>query len=227
MMSTGDFNNDGRLDIAVANYGVDSAGNVSGTIAGSVKILLGNGDGTFTLKATLPVGIDPTGMAIGDFNNDGNLDIAVANANSTYVSILLGNGDGSFSADPAFLAASDPGFIVAADFNKDGNVDLAITNNSSLGGVTILFGNGDGTFTPSTVTYAQNTFATSLVLADFNNDGNADLALIGGNNSEIILQGFDPDSMQDNSRWWSQAPEPRLAMKPSPPTSTAMETPTW
>ena len=81
---TGDFNGDGKVDLAVANAG----GN-------SVSILLGNDDGTFTpgLGSPIAVGSRPTAVAGGDFNSDGKPDLAVAGADDSTVKILLGNGD--------------------------------------------------------------------------------------------------------------------------------------
>src|SRR6516162_5915217 len=80
---TGDFNGDGKLDIAVAN-----------TDSNTVSILLGKGDGTFQPALNIATGYRPQSLAVGDLNGDGKLDIVTANAND--VSVLLGNGDGTF-----------------------------------------------------------------------------------------------------------------------------------
>src|SRR6266699_1504767 len=94
----GDFNGDGKLDLAVTDY---SNNNVS--------VLLGNGDGTFQAPRTFPVGIHPAQVAVGDFNSDGMLDLAVADygcsqechpSPSNTVLVLLGNGDGTFRPAP-------------------------------------------------------------------------------------------------------------------------------
>src|SRR5262249_43175048 len=103
----GDFNGDGKLDLAVAGSNYNSVNN---TYAGEVMVLLGNGDGTFqppVLYATgLPDGLDPTAIVAGDFTGDGKVDLAVVSAGldqngnpnpvAGEVSILLGNGDGTF-----------------------------------------------------------------------------------------------------------------------------------
>ena len=81
----GDFNGDGRTDLAVANY--DS---------NDVSVLLGNGDGTFQNQVTYAVGTGPDALVAGDFTGDGRTDLAVANYGSNDVSVLLGNGDGTF-----------------------------------------------------------------------------------------------------------------------------------
>ena len=99
-----------------------------------------------------PTGANPQAVAVGDFNGDGHLDLAVANATGSTVSILLGKGDGSFGAQVDYATGSTPKGIVVGDFNGDGKLDLAVTNSAS-DTVSILLGNGDGSF-QSHVDYA-------------------------------------------------------------------------
>ena len=124
---TGDFNGDGKLDLAMA----DSSGN-------AVIIVLGNGDGTFGMPMTIPVGSDPVAIVAGDFNNDGKLDLAVANSGDSNVTLLLGNGDGTFTAASGspYATGTGPFVLAAADFNGDGKLDLAVANQN--GTISIL-----------------------------------------------------------------------------------------
>lgn len=115
----GDFNGDGKLDLAVTDTGTNS-----------VFILLGKGDGTFQSPISFAVGNSPDAIVAGDFNNDGRLDLAVANSGDNTVTLLLGNGDGTFTnaSGSPFTVGKAPTAIVAADFNGDGKLDLAVAN---------------------------------------------------------------------------------------------------
>lgn len=116
-------------------------------------------------------------MASGDFNGDGNPDIAVVSANPNVVSIFLGNFSGSLDAGASYPVGNAPSGIVAADFNGDGILDLAVTN-STDNTITILLGNGDGTFQPGTTVNDPGTYPTLVVAADLNGDGHTDLAVL-------------------------------------------------
>jgi hypothetical protein len=168
-IAVGDFNGDGKLDIAVAV--------TVGSPSDLVKIFLGNGDGTFVAASTVTLGAyEPYGIAVGDFNGDGKLDLAVADSGSAEVTILLGNGDGTFAAGGQYATGSSPWGITTGDFNNDGKLDLAIANEGS-NNVTILLGNGNGTFTAAASTATGKT-PYGIAAADFNGDGNLDLAVV-------------------------------------------------
>ena len=169
-----DFNSDELADLAVSNQN-----------SNNVSVLLGNGDGTFRGKSDLAVGTAPTSVANGDFDGDGDADLAVSNSASNNVSVLLGNGDGTFGAAQPYsvsVGGINPNQIITDDFNGDGDVDLAtahVGHNTEIanfhGGVTVLLGNGDGTF-QSASKVARIFLNYSVASADFDNDGDKDLA---------------------------------------------------
>jgi hypothetical protein len=194
--AAGDFNRDGRRDLAVAHC--SSGDPYCYQRPGRVSILLGNGDGGFAEPTSFPVGLAPSSVAVADFNGDSNPDVAVANIDSQNVSILLGNGHGTFSGPNNFPAGSHPTEIAAGDFDHDGNRDLAVANyhravntnpvQSPTPNVSILLGNGDGAFqNPSK--FVAGDHPTSVAIGDFNEDGVSDLALGNAlsNNVSLLL----------------------------------------
>jgi len=178
-IAVGDFNGDGRPDIVVANNGINPAG---GWLAGTVSVLLGNGDGTFRAHVDYATGTGPDSVAVGDFNGDHALDLAVMAPAAHVVDVLLGNGDGTFQPHVDYLAAGyyvDPGYrkVAVADFNQDGKADLAVAGGFSGGVVGILEGNGDGTFHPAVGYDPVGAFGESVAAGDFNGDGKLDLVV--------------------------------------------------
>ena len=165
-VAVGDFNGDGKPDLAVVN-----------SYSNNVSILLGNGDGTFQIHVDYPTGAQPGSVAIGDFNGDGKLDLAVVNSYSNNVSVLLGNGNGTFQPAVSYGTGSGtgPAFVAVGDFNRDGKLDLAVANSNSTY-VSVLLGNGDGTF-QTAVNYDVGGAPTSIAVGDFNHDGKLDLAV--------------------------------------------------
>jgi hypothetical protein len=173
-LAVGDFNGDGLLDLAVVGYGLQCYFGCYG-VDETVRVLLGNGDGTFQPARSFPVAGGPNSVAVGDFNGDGTPDLAVANASSNSVSVLLGNGDGSFQAARTFAAGNHPFSVTVGDFNGDGTPDLAVANASS-NNVSVFLGNGDGTFQAAR-NFAAGSMPESVAVGDFNGDGITDLAV--------------------------------------------------
>ena len=182
----------GPVAITAGNFDTNSTTNDFPDLAvvnqtdGTVSILLGNGDGTFTTQPNpIKVGNGPLAITSGSFNslNSSNTDLAVVNQSDDSVSILLGNGDGTFTVKPgAIQVGKFPTAIAAGNFNITSSTNnflgLAVTNGSD-GTVSILLGNGNGTFsvpTPSVI--ATQTNPTAVLSADFNNDGAPDLAVV-------------------------------------------------
>lgn len=181
----GDFNGDGKADIATANHG-----------SGTVSVLMGNGDGTFQSAINYSAGTTPIVLITDDLDGDGAADFAVVSGYDK-ISILLGNGDGTFQADQACVATSIPGSLIAEDFNADGKRDLAGTDSGgSTGNAFVLLGRGDGSFeTASHVGVGNN--PRSVITNDFNNDGYVDLATVNGNGySFSILLGNGDGTFQ-------------------------------
>ena len=128
-----DFNCDGKLDAAVANF-----------FANTVSVLLGNGDATFAPAVNYPAGTSPDFVAAFDFNTDGKLDLVVADRSTgSNIAVLLGNGDGTFRSALFYQAGSGPNSIAVADYNKGGKLDLAVANSSESD---LSFGQGGRQF---------------------------------------------------------------------------------
>ena len=177
-IAAADFNGDGILDLAAGSLAEQE----------SVTILLGNGDGTFTAKSTVPSGGAFPALAVADFNGDGIPDLAILNTTANIVTLFLGNGDGTFTAAATTppSAGANPAAIAVGDFNGDGIADLAIANNNPSGTSTIRLGNGDGTFTaaPSPTTGSG---PDSIATGDFNSDGILDLAVANANDGTLTI----------------------------------------
>ena len=188
----GDFNNDGIPDLATTNF-----------LAGTVSVLLGVGDGTFQPRRTITVGGVggmPRTLAVGDFNGDGNPDLAVVNYasvgdNASSVIVLLGVGDGTFTTAQTLRAGYNVVSAAVGDFNGDGIPDLAVANFGG-GTVSVFLGAGDGTFQPAG-SYDTGG-ASAVAVGDFNGDGVLDLAVTNDsvNGSVSVLLGVGDGTFQ-------------------------------
>ncbi len=171
----GDLNRDGLPDLAVA--------------AGSVDVLIAEGEGVFRRATHYWAGAAPTWVEIGDLNNDEKADLIVVNLQSNSVSILPGNGDGTFGPGSDLLAGPAPNRVAVGDLNGDGYLDLALANSVGLG---VLLGRGDGTF-GTRIDYPMRSAASSVAIGDLNGDGRPDLAvaLEAGNAVAVLIGNGD------------------------------------
>ena len=178
-MATADINGDGNKDVVSENG----------------KVFLGKGDGTFSAGTAITVPFTVNGQplagipVLGDFNNDGKVDLALNDLGGGGVFIFLGNGDGTFTQGSSYASLYNSWSITATDIDGDGNLDLVVGSGNSgaigpdvdhgIGLVEILMGNGDGTFQgapmyPATASTA-GTGTVSFTAGDFNGDGKPDV----------------------------------------------------
>jgi hypothetical protein len=177
-IASGDFNNDGNEDLV---FGSDPNGPPT-----QLQVALGNGNGRFRSGSQFGhFGMEAIDIAVGDFNGDGNLDLAVA-AGGMGVLIFLGNGDGTFQRPRSYATADGPIAVVLGDFNGDGKLDLLVQD---FYGLQILFGNGDGSFQKVRNVASLRNGSGWLTVTDFNGDGNLDLAVAerGRTNGKIWI----------------------------------------
>ena len=182
-VAVGDFNGDTKLDLAVAND----------VMSGTVNVFVGNGMGGFAAANGSPfaVGIYPFSVAVGDFNRDTKLDLAVANFGGNNVSVLLGNGMGGFAAASGspIAVGTGPQSVVVGDFNSDTQLDLAVANSGS-NNVSVLLGNGMGGFNANGSPVGVGTDPRFVAAGDLNGDGKLDLAVANhGSNTVSVLLG--------------------------------------
>jgi archaellum component FlaF (FlaF/FlaG flagellin family) len=183
-----DFDRDGNLDLATA----DAAG--YGGFS-DVSILLGNGDGTFRARQSVPAGSAPWQVKVADLDGDGKPDLLVPDRDNAVVNVLLGNGDGTFRQQPAVGVGFSPSAVAVGDFNHDGALDFVAANLSSGLDLSLVLGNGDGTF-HSEVRLPLGVFPFSVSSADLNGDGHADLVVPAGSGGVLVLLGNGDGTFQ-------------------------------
>jgi hypothetical protein len=163
-----------EIDLAIANQDDNT-----------ISIFQGNGDGTFQapVSISLPLGYKPAGLAAADLNGDGHIDLVVADSGNNTVSVLLGNGDGRFRQRTDYATGSQPVYVAFGDFNGDGATDIVVANEGS-DSVSVYYNqeNSSGVPTGTFVAGSPRDFSagsgpTSIAVADYNLDGQADLAI--------------------------------------------------
>ncbi|RYF48835.1 MAG: hypothetical protein EOO38_09265, partial [Cytophagaceae bacterium] len=172
-VTTGDFDGDGKRDVAIAGI--------------SLNIFMNIGGGMFQAQGNYGAGSSPASVTTGDFNGDAKQDLAVVNYVSNNLGIFFGTGTGTFQAQVAYAAGSNPQDLTLGDFNGDGRQDLAVVNSGSntLG---VFLNTGVGTF-QTQVTYGAGSSPVAITVGDFNGDGKQDLAVVNysSNNLGVFL----------------------------------------
>jgi len=183
VIASGDFNNDGDLDLIVV-ADPDMTGNTDG-----IDVFLGNGDGTFRLGSRGGGQVRKlSAVAVGDFDGDGNLDAVTSPWFTASLGVLLGNGNGTMHGPTPILPGTfDPEGVLVADFNGDGKLDVASISPTikdiKVDSIHIYLGNGDGTFTFKTTVSSRGEEPFTAVAGDFNEDGIEDLAVPNAGNN--------------------------------------------
>src|ERR1022692_488414 len=185
-VAVGDFNRDGKLDVAVVNY----------LPSGNVMVFLGNGDGTFRAGSSYDVAVQPLYASAASLRHNGILDLVVGDSLSDYVYVMLGNGDGTFQPAVAYPASGRPSVVSTGDFRGAGQIDIVALAQSDCNCVAVLPGNGDGTFGAAVITpVPYNVTWFGMAPGDFGGDGKLDVAATGGfgsaNQVEILLGNGD------------------------------------
>jgi hypothetical protein len=168
--------NSGNLDLVVADYAT-----------GQIFILLGKGDGTFQKPINFPFP-NPVALAVGDFNGDGQEDLAVIECGGTgesAVVILLGDGTGKFRKSASYPSGVETTGVAVADFNGDGHSDVAVANNS--GNVMVFFGTGKGTLRKPAIYKLPGANPYGLAAGDLNGDGHPDLAVAEASGGSVAV----------------------------------------
>ena len=178
-VTVADMNRDGKLDLVVTQKYI-------GQPAGRVTVLRGDGTGHFTLMTPSPVGQDPRGAVVGDFNEDGKLDVVTANNLSNNISFLPGLGNGNFGPRANTPLAGSGSYAASADFNWDGKLDLIVTGETVSTPAMFLTGNGNGTFQVVSTLSVGDT-PRNPVICDFNRDGFLDVAVPNAGTADVSL----------------------------------------
>jgi hypothetical protein len=190
-LALGDFDRDGRLDLATANHD-----------AVSVSTLSGHGNGSFASGMEVSTQSFSSSIAVSDLNRDGFIDLVVANYFVRFrpdlefgrdsVSVLLGDGAGRFAVRSDTTAGAGPTAVTTADFDGDGHVDAGVAN-AGGNNVSLFFGRGDGTF-GRRLDIGTGAGPSAIVNGDFDGDGRVDVAVANAaaNTVSVILNNWAP-----------------------------------
>jgi hypothetical protein len=200
-VALGDFNGDGKVELAVAVQCKDYV--YCGTFGGLVNVLGGASYDAGGLYSHF--------VSHGDFNGDGIRDLVLINRYScescsdTSVSVLLGNADGTFQIAKSYATGSANTFsLCIADFDSDGKQDLALAAGSTI---QLVLGNGDGTFRAGQTFSPGNLTSISIAAGDFNSDGKSDLVIAGGSAAGVsVLLGNGNGTFQPAQTYSSGGP---------------------
>ena len=180
-IAVADVNGDGKLDLVTANDGSNSVSVLLGTSPTGSSV---TGNFGFTDATDYAAGTRPSSLAIGDFNNNGKLDIAVTNLLANTVTVLDGEGNGYFETLPSDPTGAGPVSVTAADLDGDGNLDLVITISNRK--VSVLSGDGHFNF-DNGVTYGVGSSPVASAAADIDGDGDLDVFVVNQNGSSVSV----------------------------------------
>jgi hypothetical protein len=193
-MAVGDFNRDGKLDIAVVTNPGDGAS--FGERAG-INLLAGDGHGGFgspqRYEDVFSVNYGPRSLVVGDLNGDGRPDLVASFYNAVSVVMNIGGAFPYFAEGQTYGVGGGafpaPSSAALADFNGDHKLDLAVTAKNN-GSVTVLLGNGDGTFAAKPDVFVDGDPA-AVAVGDVNGDGKLDLVTANNGNASVLLGNGD------------------------------------
>ncbi|MBC7390277.1 MAG: VCBS repeat-containing protein [Opitutaceae bacterium] len=173
--NSGDFNNDGLLDLANTNYSYNY-----------ISIFLGDISGTFVFSKNYATGLYPAFTAVGDFNEDSKQDLAISNSGNSTISVLIGASNGDFAEGMDFQTDGNPYYIKTLDLNGDGHQDIVTSNRNSL---TLWLGNGQGSFKERMdhVVDIYSPYVPMINFADLNKDARADIIIANFDSTVSVL----------------------------------------